>query len=46
MNRELDVPALMEHDPNALELLRVWTAVGHQHVSVSINTLKDPAAWG
>ncbi len=46
MNRELEIPSLVEHDPNALELLRVWTAFGYQHMNVRISTLQDPAAWG
>jgi hypothetical protein len=46
MSQELVIPPAAASDPAALELLRVWTANGSQHVSIATGVWSDPAAWG
>jgi hypothetical protein len=43
---ELDPPPLAHADPEATEVLRIWTAPGEgPHVTLR-TTWEDPAAWG
>jgi Domain of unknown function (DUF5076) len=42
----LPVPHTTEGDPNALEIARIWTAHGRQHVLIRTGIWDDPAAWG
>lgn len=44
--KELPIPSRAEADPNARELVRVWAAMGSQHVALATNVWRDPAAWG
>jgi hypothetical protein len=43
---ELPIPTVVEADPRAVELLRVWIAQRQQHVAIATHIWKDPAAWG
>ena len=45
-SKELAIPPLVEEDTNAFEILRIWVAFKSQHMSVRLDTLKDPAEWG
>lgn len=42
----LIVPAAVQVDPNAYELVRIWIANNEQHVSLRSGVWEDPAAWG
>ena len=42
-NGELTTPPLVEKDPKAFELLRIWVAFENQHINVRLDTFKDPA---
>ena len=43
---ELSIPPTAKSDARALELARVWAAVGAQHVTLRAEAWPDPAAWG
>lgn len=45
-NRDLAVPAEVESDANALEVLRGWVANRGLVCAVHPTIWKDPAAWG
>ena len=40
------VPPIAQRDPKAIELARVWSAEGAQHVSLRPDVWEDPGAWG
>lgn len=42
----LPVPPAVRTASNAMEMARIWLADGDQHVVLSPNLWKDPAAWG
>jgi len=42
----MDVPEHMTADPEASEVLRVWTVTEGQVFSVQVERWNDPAAWG
>ena len=44
--QELQPPHSIHGASKAVELVRVWIVDGNQHVSISANLWKDPAAWG
>lgn len=44
--RELPVPPAAKTDPNAFEMARIWAANNSQHVTLDINSTRDPAEWG
>jgi hypothetical protein len=46
MKNELPIPPAVEPAAKSMEMLRVWIADGSQHVSLTGNLWKDPAAWG
>ena len=46
MNAELPIPPRVFPDPDAAEVVRIWTAHGKQYVSLATNVWDDPAAWG
>lgn len=43
---ELPLPATIADAERAMEMARVWIVDGDQHVVLSPNLWKDPAAWG
>jgi Domain of unknown function (DUF5076) len=43
---ELSVPEAALRDEQAVELLRVWAAVGGIHISLQPEMWHDPGAWG
>ena len=45
-SKELMAPPIVEKDPEAFEVLRIWVAFKNQHMNVRLDTFKDPAAWG
>ena len=46
MPQELPIPAAAIADEDSIELVRVWAAMGKQHVSIVTEMWEDPAAWG
>ena len=44
--KELQPPHTIHGASKAMELARIWIVDGNQHVSISGNLWKDPAAWG
>ena len=42
----LEIPPVAQADPKAVEVARVWVALGNQHVSLRPDVWEDPAAWG
>ncbi len=44
--QELQPPNSIHGASKAIELARIWIADGNQHVAISGNLWKDPAAWG
>lgn len=42
----LPVPAAAQGAEKAMEMVRIWIVDGDQHVVISPNLWKDPAAWG
>ncbi len=44
--RWMDVPEHVTADPEASEVLRVWTVTEGQVFSVQVERWNDPAAWG
>ena len=44
--RDLAVPAEVERDPKAREILRAWVANGGLVCSLRPETWDDPASWG
>lgn len=46
MKGELPIPSMASEDSASLELARIWTAFGDQHVSIATEVWEDPAAWG
>ena len=40
------VPSIAQRDPRAIELARIWSAEGAQHISLRPDVWKDPGAWG
>jgi len=44
--RWMDVPEHVTADPQASEVLRVWTITEGQVFSVRVERWNDPAAWG
>lgn len=45
-DQQLLIPPGAFQDANSRELIRVWAALGKQHVSLRAGAWKDPAAWG
>ena len=45
-SNELIIPPQAKTDPDTVELLRVWSARGQQHVSIHAEAWNDPAVWG
>ena len=43
---ELQIPEAAKKDSDAVEILRVWTVGGSQHVTLKTGVWSDPAAWG
>lgn len=43
---ELLIPEAAKHDPNSLEIIRIWIANENQHFSLRVGLWNDPAAWG
>ena len=43
---QLPIPDAAQRDPRAIEMLRVWAALGGQHVSIKTGLWEDPAIWG
>lgn len=43
---ELKIPPLALKDPDAIEIIRVWTAKGKQEVCLKVGLWNDPAIWG
>jgi Domain of unknown function (DUF5076) len=48
MNKPLELrpPPSVHTASKATEVARIWIVDGHQHVAISGNLWKDPAAWG
>lgn len=44
--RELPVPPVVQSDPSAKEVARVWVGGGQQHVTLATGLWQDPGAWG
>lgn len=44
--RQLAPPSIVNTDPSARELLRVWVTQEGQHMAIAGETWGDPAAWG
>lgn len=44
--RGLPIPTVVETATKAMEMARIWIVDGDQHVILSPNLWKDPAAWG
>ena len=44
--KELPVPSVVQSDPSAREVARVWVGGGQQHVTLATGLWQDPAAWG
>ena len=44
--RELRVPPAVARAKRAVEMARIWIVDGDQHVVISPDLWKDPAAWG
>jgi len=42
----LEIPPVAHQDPKAVEIARIWGALGDQHVSLRPDAWDDPAAWG
>ena len=42
----LEIPPVAQKDPKAMEIVRIWVALGDQHVSLRSDVWEDPAAWG
>ncbi|MCG8543390.1 MAG: DUF5076 domain-containing protein [Alphaproteobacteria bacterium] len=42
----LPIPSAASDDPNALELIRVWTTGTNQVFAINALVLSDPANWG
>jgi hypothetical protein len=43
---ELIIPPDVLKDPNAKDILRIWTANNQQYVSINTKIWEDVAAWG
>ena len=43
---QLDIPDVAARDLESFEILRVWIADNHQHVTLRAGVWEDPAAWG
>jgi hypothetical protein len=43
---QLPIPAAVDSDPRARELIGIWVAHGKQHISIATDVWEDPAAWG
>jgi hypothetical protein len=43
---ELSIPPRADHDEEAREVLRFWSARGRIHVTLRADAYRDPAAWG
>lgn len=43
---ELPLPPTIADAEKAMEMARIWIVDGDQHVVLSPNLWKDPAAWG
>jgi hypothetical protein len=43
---ELPLPPTVVQAEKAMEVARIWIVDGDQHVVISPNLWKDPAAWG
>ena len=44
--KPLGIPADVQRDPAAFELVRVWSSNDHQYFVIDAAHIEDPAAWG